>query len=181
LYKLNAPTLIVIPPRVVHKTEGGPFERHNVNVSPAYLDPFQKEVLDGNYDKIHERYGHFVSEAAQNSSETERNAELAEREVDALYIASYMSEKIGEEYDAVVSGVSNYGIFAEIPLAIEGFIPIETLEDGFECIPERFLLKGKKRSFSIGQEIRVRVEDVDFYERRTKFSLIEEEYEGAEK
>ena len=47
LYKLIAPTLVVIPPRVVHKTEGGSFERHNVNVSPAYLDTFQKEVLDG--------------------------------------------------------------------------------------------------------------------------------------
>ena len=46
LYKLVAPTLVVIPPRVVHKTEGGSFERHNVNVSPAYLDPFQKETLD---------------------------------------------------------------------------------------------------------------------------------------
>ena len=47
LYKIKAPTLVVIPPRVVHKTEGGSFERHNVNVSPAYLDGFQKEVLDG--------------------------------------------------------------------------------------------------------------------------------------
>ncbi|MBQ3020306.1 MAG: helix-turn-helix transcriptional regulator [Clostridia bacterium] len=46
LYKLDAPALVVIPPRVVHKTEGGSFERHNVNVSPAYLDPFQKETLD---------------------------------------------------------------------------------------------------------------------------------------
>jgi YesN/AraC family two-component response regulator len=46
LYKIHAPAIIVIPPHVVHKTEGGSFERHNVNVSPAYLDAFQKEVLD---------------------------------------------------------------------------------------------------------------------------------------
>ena len=44
LYKINAPAVIVIPPHVVHKTEGGSFERDNV--SPAYLDPFQKEILD---------------------------------------------------------------------------------------------------------------------------------------
>lgn len=46
LYRLNAPALVVIPPRVIHKTEGSSFERHNINVSPAYLDPFQKEVLE---------------------------------------------------------------------------------------------------------------------------------------
>ena len=46
LYVLKAPTLIVIPPYVMHKTEGGPFDRYNVNVSAAYLDPFQKDVLN---------------------------------------------------------------------------------------------------------------------------------------
>ncbi len=46
LYTLTGPALVVIPPRVIHKTEGGAFERYNANVSPAYLDPFQKETLD---------------------------------------------------------------------------------------------------------------------------------------
>ena len=46
LYKVTAPVLVVIPPYVMHKTEGGPFERYNVNVSTDFLDPFQKETLD---------------------------------------------------------------------------------------------------------------------------------------
>ena len=46
LYKVTAPVLVVIPPYVMHKTEGGPFERYNVNVSADFLDPFQKETLD---------------------------------------------------------------------------------------------------------------------------------------
>ena len=46
LYKVTAPIVIVIPPHVMHKTEGGPFERYNVNVSSDYLDPFQKETLE---------------------------------------------------------------------------------------------------------------------------------------
>ncbi len=46
LYKLCSPMVIVIPPHVMHKTEGGAFERFNVNVDAAYLDPFQREVLD---------------------------------------------------------------------------------------------------------------------------------------
>lgn len=45
-YKLSAPVLVIIPPHAVHKTEGSSFERYNINVSPAYLDPFQKEVLE---------------------------------------------------------------------------------------------------------------------------------------
>jgi len=46
LYKVEAPVLIVVPPHVMHKTEGGAFSRYNVNVSTNYLDPYQKEVLD---------------------------------------------------------------------------------------------------------------------------------------
>ena len=45
LYKLNAPIVIVIPPHAMHKTEGGAFERYNINVAPSYLDPFQTEIL----------------------------------------------------------------------------------------------------------------------------------------
>ena len=46
LYKISAPTLVVIPPNAVHKTEGQSFERHNVNVSEEYLSVYEKHVLD---------------------------------------------------------------------------------------------------------------------------------------
>ena len=52
LYKLHAPILIIIPPHAMHKTEGGAFERYNINVSPAYLDPFQSETLESQALKI---------------------------------------------------------------------------------------------------------------------------------
>ena len=47
IYVLEAPVIVVIPPYTMHKTEGGPFERYNVDVSPQYLNDFQIEVLDG--------------------------------------------------------------------------------------------------------------------------------------
>lgn len=47
LYLLKAPVLVIIPPYTMHKTEGGPFERYNIDVSPEYLNAFQREVLDG--------------------------------------------------------------------------------------------------------------------------------------
>ncbi|MBQ8320250.1 MAG: ribonuclease R [Clostridia bacterium] len=132
-----------------------------------------KEVLAGGYADAVGKYGNFVEEAAAKSSDRERVAQEAEREVDALYAAMYMSERIGEEYDAVISGVTAYGLFAELPFAVEGFIPIESLLGNFEHIPERFLLKGTKESYSIGERVRVQVADVDFYRRRTQFTLLE--------
>ena len=83
-----------------------------------------------------------------------------------------MSEKIGEEYDAVISGVTSFGLFAELPNAVEGFIPIETLHGEFEFIPERFLLKGNGKSFAIGEKIKITVVDVDFDRRRIHFKYI---------
>jgi len=132
-----------------------------------------KEILAGGYESVQKRYGEFVQEAADQSSARERRAAEAEREVDALYVTLYMSERIGEEYEAIVSGVSSFGVFAELKNTVEGVIPLSTLPGSFEYLPEKFLLKGSNMSFSLGEGIHVRVEDVDFFERRTVFSLIE--------
>ncbi len=132
-----------------------------------------KEVINGGYPQAVEKYGGFVELAAKQSSERERRATDAEREVDDLYTTMYMSEHIGEEFDAVISGVTNFGIFAELENTIEGFIPIETLYGEYEFNPDRFLLKGKKESYTIGEKLQVEVVDVDFERRRTEFRLLE--------
>ena len=131
-----------------------------------------KDVINGKYAQACELYGDKVEEIALQSSERERRATEAEREVDALYTTMYMSEKIGEEYAAVISGVTSFGLFAELPNAVEGFIPIETLRGEFEFIPERFLLKGNEESFTIGEEIKTSVVGVDFDRRRTQFKYL---------
>ena len=132
-----------------------------------------KEVINGQYAHAVERYSDFVEQAAKQSSERERRAADAERDVDDLYMTMYMSERIGEEYDAVISGVTAFGLFAELPNTIEGFIPIESLFGEFTHDPDRFTLIGTDRRYTIGEEIRVRVIDVDFYRRRTEFRLLE--------
>ena len=132
-----------------------------------------KEVINGQYAHAVERYSDFVEQAAKQSSERERRAADAERDVDDLYMTMYMSERIGEEYDAVISGVTAFGLFAELPNTIEGFIPIESLFGEFTYDPDRFTLIGTDRRYTIGEEIRVRVIDVDFYRRRTEFRLLE--------
>ncbi len=132
-----------------------------------------KEVLHGNYAEAKDKYADFAPRAAAQSSERERRATEAERDVDDLYKTMYMSERIGEEYEAVISGVTAYGLFAELPNTIEGFIPIETLYGEFTFNPDRFRLVGITDVYTIGESLRIRVTDVDFYRRRTEFRLLE--------
>ena len=131
-----------------------------------------KEVLHGNYEQALKKYSDFVVRAAEQSSECERRATDAERDVDDLYKTMYMSERIGEEYDAVISGVTSFGLFAELPNTIEGFIPIESLYGRFSYDPEHFKLVGIDATYTIGETLRIKVTDVDFYRRRTEFRLL---------
>ena len=132
-----------------------------------------KEIINGGYPQAVEKYGGFVEQAANKSSERERRATDAEREVDDLYMTMYMSEHIGEEYPAVISGVTSFGLFAELPNTVEGFIPIESLYGEYKFDADRFRLVGKAESYTIGEEILVKVIDVDFERRRTEFRLLE--------
>jgi ribonuclease R len=84
----------------------------------------------------------------------------------------YMSERIGKEYDAVISGVTSFGMFAELPNTVEGFIPIESLYGEYKYDAERFRLVGAKQSYTIGEVVKIKVIDVDFYRRRTEFRLL---------
>ena len=131
-----------------------------------------KEVLHGNYENVQNKYKRYAEESATQSSERERRANEAERDVDDLYTTMYMSERIGNQYDAVVSGVSSYGLFAELPNTIEGFIPMETLPGEYEYEQERFRLKGTKQNFTIGEKIAIEVVDVDFSRRKTEFRFL---------
>ena len=115
-----------------------------------------------------------MTEAATRSSACERNATEAERDVDALYTVAYMQDKIGEEYEAVISGVTSFGVFAELKNTVEGFIPLETLpDDSYDFVETRFLLRGTRTSFHLGESIRVKVAGVDHGARRVHFAFLE--------
>ena len=85
-----------------------------------------------------------------------------------------MSEKIGKEYEGIVSGVTSHGLFVELPNTIEGFVPVESLPGyNYELFPTLHLLKGTKGSYQIGEAVKIRVTDVDFYRRRAEFRILE--------
>ncbi len=131
-----------------------------------------KEVLHGNYEEACKKYGDFVVDASKQASETERKATDAERDVDDLYTTMYMSERIGQEYEGVISGVTSFGLFVELPNTIEGLVPVESLYGEYVFNPDKFTLIGKERSYTIGQEVKIKVVDVDFYRRRAEFRLL---------
>ncbi len=130
---------------------------------------------------LKEKYGTFVEDASFRSSATERTAQEGERDVDDLYIAFYMKDKIGEEYEATISGVTSFGVFAELANTVEGMIPVETLpEDRYEFLEEQRLLKGAKQSFRLGGKLFIKVAGVDLGARRVIFSLIKSKEETHE-
>ncbi len=133
-----------------------------------------KNVLDGKLDEIQKSFSSFVSSASLNCSENERKADEAERDVDELYKTWFMREHIGEEFDAVISGVTSFGIFAELNNTIEGLIRIENLpEDDYTFIEQRFLLKGFSNSFKIGDSVKIKVANADIGSRKCEFLLVE--------
>lgn len=132
-----------------------------------------KCILHGEEAQAKEKFAPVAKDAAVDTSERERQADSAERDVDDLYKVAYMQERIGEEYDAVISGVIESGIFAELANTVEGFIRFELLPaDRYEFYAEKFLLKGKNHSFRIGDKVRVKVAGCDFGSRRVQFTLL---------
>ncbi len=139
-----------------------------------------KDSLRGTDGKaLCEKYGQFAEDASCRSSACERTAQDAERDADDLYIAFYMKDKIGEEYDAAISGVTSFGIFAELSNTVEGLIPIETLPDDFyEFLEEKRILQGRQHTFRLGEKLRIKVAGVDFGAKRPIFALLEKRREG---
>ena len=138
-----------------------------------------KEQLNGKIDeKRIAKLSNIVEVASKQSSEMERLAQEAEREVDDLKKAEYMKERIGEEFSAIISSVTSFGLFAELPNTIEGLIHITALDDDYYIYDEAHLcLIGErtKKVYRLGDEIKVRCSRVDIDNREVYFDLIEED------
>lgn len=117
-----------------------------------------------------------LPEIAELSSDAEKRADEAERETDDLKKAEFMLDKIGEEFDGVISGVISSGLFIELPNTVEGFVHVNSLKDDYYSYDERsYALMGErtKRMYRIGDEQRIRVVDVNIDSRRVEFIIVE--------
>ncbi|WP_125153440.1 ribonuclease R [Clostridium rectalis] len=138
-----------------------------------------KEFINGKInDKRSVRLEKEVEEASNQSSDMERLAEEAEREVDDLKKAEYMSDKIGETYEGIISSVTAFGLFVELPNTIEGLVHISTLTDDYYIYDEKHLCLVGERSKNIhrlGDEVKVIVDKVDLDAHEIYFELLKEE------
>jgi len=110
-----------------------------------------------------------LEEIAAQCSERERASMKAERDIDSYFAALFMIDKVGEEHDAVVGGVTDFGLFCELKeVYVEGLIPKEKLGEEVELDEEHHRLRvGRSgRSYGVGDELRVRVVESDPVRRR---------------
>lgn len=114
----------------------------------------------------------FVVDSSLQSSDRELKADEAERDVDDLFKAKFMQDKIGQEFEGKISSVNNFGIFVELPNTIEGLIKIENLPaDDYKYDEKKLVLKGRTRKFTIGDEIKIVVINVNLTTRKIEFQL----------
>lgn len=98
-------------------------------------------------------------EIAQHSSEREVAAVDAERDVDDMKMAEYMEDHIGEEYEGIITTITNFGFFVQLPNLIEGLVHVQTLKgDYYTYIPELLSMIGKstKKQYRLGDKVRVK-------------------------
>ena len=132
-----------------------------------------KECLHGNMDA--RKTAHFekiLPEVAVQTSALERRADEAERETDKMKKVQYMEHYIGEEFEGVISGVTNWGFYVELPNTVEGLVHVNELRGDYFVFDEaHYELVGEmtRKTYKLGQTIRVRVTACDRYARTIDF------------
>jgi ribonuclease R len=122
-----------------------------------------------------ELWSQALPEIATSTSTSERRADDAEREVENLKKVEFMLDKLGEEYDGVITGVTQFGLFVELDnLFVEGLVHISWLPDYFIFYAERFCLIGQHtgQTYRLGDRVRVQVDNVSLTRQQIDFSLL---------
>lgn len=134
-----------------------------------------KETLRGRMNE--ERIRHYQSileEVTKHASETERRAEEAERETIKLKKVQYMKNYIGEEYEGIISGITKWGMYVELPNTIEGLVHVANMtDDHYEYIEDNYEMRGVHtgKTYHLGQKVNVRVVGADELQRTIDFEL----------
>lgn len=122
-----------------------------------------------------EHYAEILDEVARQSSVCERRADEAERESDKLKKAEYMSYHLGEEFEGIISGVTGWGLYVELPNTVEGLVHVNTLRDDYYVYDqESYELRGEmtKKVYKLGDKVRVRVAEADKMLKTVDFELV---------
>ena len=128
-------------------------------------------------EKKMEHYQTILPEVTRQASETERRAEEAERETIRLKKAEYMEAHIGEVFEGVISGITNWGIYVELSNTIEGLVHVANMyDDHYDYYEDRYEMVGEHtgKTYKLGETVYVRVIDADCLTRTIDFEMADE-------
>lgn len=132
-----------------------------------------KQVLNGGItEKNIGRYTAFATQAAINSGENEVKAQMAERDIEDLYKAVYMTDFIGEEFRGVITSVTSFGFFVELENTCEGLVPIGSLDGYYDYDERSYTLSRGNSKYTLGMEVDVIIEDVDIITRKIDMKIV---------
>ncbi len=119
------------------------------------------------------QYASYASRASVAATDTEIRAVEAERRIENLYKVIYMSDRLGEEFDAVISSITSFGIFVRLENTCEGLVPMSDLGLSFVYDERTLSVRRGLTSYRLGDKIRVVLEEADPVRGKLRFSLIE--------
>ena len=124
-----------------------------------------------NDDNIN-HFSEILGDIGIHTSETERNSDECERDVEDMKMAEYMEDHIGEEYVGMISGVMNFGFFVQLDNMIEGLVPYESFNKDYYFDRDLEMVKIDNKLFKLGQKVKVRVESVLKDEKQIDFYYV---------
>lgn len=116
-------------------------------------------------------YASYAKRAARSATDTELSAINAERKIENLYKVTYMADYLGEEFDAVIDSVTGFGIFVELDNTCEGLIPLSSLDGVYIFDEKNMSLRSRSHIYTVGDRVRVKLEEADIPQRKLRFSL----------
>ena len=120
-------------------------------------------------------YKKMLPDLAQHVCEAEHVAIETERDTNKIKMAEYMADRIGSEFEGTISGMASWGLYVALPNAIEGLIPVSSLEDGYYEYDEDHMIMRREnggREFHIGDKVKVQVTEADPEIRIIDFALV---------
>lgn len=130
----------------------------------------------GSSEKVQRKYKAFAAEAAKSSSDAEIRAVMLERDCEDCYKAEYMQQHLGEEFDGIVAGISDFGFYAELPNSVEGLVHVRTLPEYDEWYNDEgiaFREVHGDRQYRLGEPVRVRCVRTDVNSGNVDFEVAE--------
>ena len=185
MVKMISPIAIRTMAKAIYTTEnighyGLGFDNYTHFTSPIrrYADVLVHRVLDKNLEKgsMYKMNAMKLEELCKHISAQERKATTAERESIKYKQTEFMLDNVGEEFDGVINGLADFGVFVEISSNfVEGMISYDDMDEAYDVAPGKLYITGRKsgKKLKMGDGIRVRIEDVDLDRRRIDMSLVE--------